>query len=251
MPSPSLPPPAHAPRRRPKRSPVVQKKRSDVPLHMLSGLQLLVQAYEYAEETRRNHDDFAVELTELRRCGMTNADCRWVVCKGWAQLVREVQREPGEARRFDRDVGLMICEHACLVLTPAGVQCARQWMRNHSHEQAPQRNGRSGPHWDRDRHELRFGSVLVKQFKLPSPNQEMILMALEEEGWPPRIDDPLPASKEVHAKQRLHDTIKSLNRKQKTRLLRFMGDGTGQGIRWEFIFQSAPAAPKVVVRGED
>jgi hypothetical protein len=219
---------------------------------MVSGLQLLVQAYDYAEETGRNHDDFAVELTELRRSGMTNADCRWVVCKGWAQLFHEVQPEPGEARRFDRDVGLSIREHACLVLTSTGVKLARQLTRCRNHEDGAERNGRSGPHWDRDRHELRFGSVVVKQFKLPSPNQEMILMALEEEGWPPRIDDPLPASKEVHAKQRLHDTIKSLNRKQKSRLLRFMGDGTGQGVRWEFIFQSAPAAlSKVSVRGED
>jgi hypothetical protein len=78
---------------------------------------------------------------------------------------------------------------------------------------------------------------LVKQFKLPSPNQEMILMALEEEHWPVRIDDPLPPSKKLDAKQRLHDTIKNLNRNQKQRLIRFMGDGTGQGVRWEWILE--------------
>jgi hypothetical protein len=31
----------------------------------------------------------------------------------------------------------------------------------------------------------------------------------------------------------LHDTIKALNRKQKVCLVRFMGDGSGEGIRWE------------------
>jgi hypothetical protein len=33
---------------------------------------------------------------------------------------------------------------------------------------------------------------VVKEFKLPAPNQETILTAFQEEGWPPRIDDPLP-----------------------------------------------------------
>ena len=97
---------------------------------------------------------------------------------------------------------------------------------------------RPTPRWDRDRHELRVGGELVKQFKLPSPNQEMILMALEEESWPPRIDDPLPPSQKLDAKQRLHDTIKNLNRNQKHRLIRFMGDGTGQGVRWQLIAES-------------
>jgi hypothetical protein len=65
--------------------------------------------------------------------------------------------------------------------------------------------------------------------------QEAILMAFEEEQWPPRIDDPLPGHPDLLPKRRLHDTIKSLNRNQKNSLIRFMGDGTGEGIRWELI----------------
>ena len=91
------------------------------------------------------------------------------------------------------------------------------------------------PRWDRDRQEFRVGGQLVKAFKLPSPNQRMILMAFEEEGWPPRIDDPLPPHNHVDPKRRLHDTIKSLNRNQKSSLIRFMGDGTGQGVRWHLV----------------
>jgi hypothetical protein len=64
-------------------------------------------------------------------------------------------------------------------------------------------------------------------------------MALEEEGWPPRIDDPLPMVAELDAKQRLHDTIKNLNRHQHRRCLRFFGDGTGQGVCWEWIRDDA------------
>ena len=89
------------------------------------------------------------------------------------------------------------------------------------------------PTWDCDRQELRLGHQVVKEFKLHSPNQVTILTAFEEEGWPPRVDDPLPPRAEIDVKQRLHDTIKSLNRSQKIQLIRFRGDGTGQGVRWE------------------
>ena len=97
-----------------------------------------------------------------------------------------------------------------------------------------QGNGKPVPHWDSSRHELRLGGRLVKQFKQPSPNQETILMAFEEERWPARIDDPLPPVAEQCPKRRLHDAIKCLNRNHKSPLVRFRGDGTGEGIVWEY-----------------
>ena len=103
-------------------------------------------------------------------------------------------------------------------------------------------NGRSrvvpsAPHWDRDRRELWLGKKLVKQFRLPSRNQETILAAFEEEGWPGSIDDPLPPQPEQDTKRRLHETIRSLNRHQKHHLLRFQGDGTGQRVMWDRIIR--------------
>jgi hypothetical protein len=82
---------------------------------------------------------------------------------------------------------------------------------------------------------LRVGEVVVKQFKVPAANQERILAAFEEDGWPIRIDDPLPPAVEQDPKRRLHDTINSLNRNQKRPLIRFIGDGSGQGIRWQLV----------------
>ena len=79
---------------------------------------------------------------------------------------------------------------------------------------------------------MRLGGLVVKQFKLPAPNQETILAAFEEEDWPPRIDDPLPPKSNLAGKNRLHDTIKCLNRNHRKRLLRFNGDGTGEGVLW-------------------
>ncbi len=89
------------------------------------------------------------------------------------------------------------------------------------------------PRWDDDRKELWFGSVLVKKFRFRSPNQEMVLIAFEEEHWPAKLDDPLPPVPNQTSKQRLHDAIKNLNRHHLHRVLRFTGDGTGEGVRWE------------------
>ena len=88
------------------------------------------------------------------------------------------------------------------------------------------------PHWDRFQHELRLGRVIVKRFRRPAPNQELILAAFEEQDWPERIDDPLPVSLEVDPRQRLHETIKSLNQCVASAALQFGGDGTGLGVRW-------------------
>lgn len=216
------------------------------------GLLLLLQAHDYAADTGRDRWEFAVELDDLRRQGFTNGDSRWLVCKGWAELARELRPRPKELRRFQHDVGLAMDERVCLVLTAAGERVARGLFAA-SNGMSPLNNvelgqadgdGRIKPHWDRDRHELRLGSQLIKQFKLPSPNQEVILMAFEEENWPPRVDDPLPHSKKLDAKQRLHDTIKNLNRNQKARLVRFMGDGTGEGVRWEVIATAAASTSR-------
>jgi hypothetical protein len=60
-----------------------------------------------------------------------------------------------------------------------------------------------------------------------------ILKAFQEEGWPVRIDDPLPFQKGIDSKSRLRDTVKALNRSQQ--VLRFHLDGTGEGVRWELL----------------
>src|SRR5207244_12038017 len=41
------------------------------------------------------------------------------------------------------------------------------------------------------------------------------------------FDDPLPGEEGTDAKVRLHNTIKDLNRRQRTPFVRFKGDGTG------------------------
>lgn len=97
---------------------------------------------------------------------------------------------------------------------------------------APHRLVSLKPVWDKDLNRLTLGDVLVKEYKTPAPNQQLILSVFQEEGWPSRIDDPLPPAPDLDPKRRLHETIISLNRNQRNRVLKFCGDGNGLGVRW-------------------
>lgn len=93
--------------------------------------------------------------------------------------------------------------------------------------------GQLVPHFDVDQRIFTWGRHLIKQFRQPSPNQEMLLRSAEELLWPEWMDDPLPGNGNIQAKVRLHDTIKDLNRRQRSALVHFKGDGSGERIGWE------------------
>jgi hypothetical protein len=216
------------------------------------ALRLLVEAYAYAREVERSEWDFAVEISALRTAGWTNNEFRWLVCRGYVDHAPEQAASDETTRSFRRVAsgpGLSFHRRTCFVLTPAGFAFAcgllgdrpgretgRSAAGSESRESEPPPPPPLAPKWDRDRQELRLGDTVVKQFKLPAANQERILAAFEEEGWPVHIDDPLPPSPDQEPKRRLHDTINSLNRNQKVSLIRFVGDGTGQGVRWQLAY---------------
>ena len=91
------------------------------------------------------------------------------------------------------------------------------------------------PVWNPERQELWLDGNLVKRYRLPSPNQVAVITAFSEEGWPERIDDPLPQNGETTPKRRLQDTIRNLNRSMKTSIMKFLGDGSGEGVLWELL----------------
>lgn len=88
------------------------------------------------------------------------------------------------------------------------------------------------PTWDRNKRVLLWGSLVIKSFRKTAPNQEILLDSFEEEGWPSRIDDPIPPSPGIVPTVRLHDTIKRLNHGMAYHVIRFYGDGTGMGVEW-------------------
>lgn len=216
---------------------------------------MLLQGYQYSQELERTSWDFAVEWAELRRAGLTNNDLRWLSCKGYVEHARELPSAGENGRAFRCNGGLTFGRRTCFILTPRGVAFARRMLdapsiskpvvavsiRSSGVNRPFSAEERSflhtlKPRWDRDRQELRLGTMVVKQFKVPAVNQERILAAFEEEGWPTKIHDPLPPAADQDPKRRLHDTINSLNRNQKRHLIRFLGDGSGQGVRWDLAF---------------
>ena len=89
------------------------------------------------------------------------------------------------------------------------------------------------PCWNPRRRQLCLGDMVVKHFRVAAQIQQMILSVFEEECWPEHIDDPLPGGGDIDSHTRLHDAINRLNGHQTNRLLRFKGNGNGNGIRWE------------------
>jgi hypothetical protein len=201
----------------------------------------LLQAYDYSRELQRSAWDFAVEIHILRDAGLSNSDLRWLVCQGYIEHASESKPTAEGSRVFDRTGTLTFAKGTCFVLRQSGVAAARRGpdsaaqAHNALEPEIALENTPQVPEWDKERQELRVVGLVVKQFKVPAPNQELILAAFQEEGWPPRIDDPLPPQPNQDTKRRLHDTIATLNRHQKHRLILFSGDGSGEGVRWELL----------------
>ena len=239
------------------------------PLALSSRLQavlsVFLEAHDYAQDLRLDSWDFAVELSTLRPLGLTDSDCRWLAGKGLIECGFELTLAGDERRSYRQCTHLKRTKRTCLILTSAGVIAAggeapvevrheQVSMVADSADRSPHWTGsfpeliaaasisEPKPTWDRDRQQLRLGKVIVKQFKVPAANQEAVLAAFQEEDWPVRIDDPLSPKPDQDPKCRLHDTINSLNRNQKRPLVRFLGDGSGQGVRWEFVSSGGEAA---------
>jgi hypothetical protein len=218
------------------------------PVH--SALSLLMDAAKCAEDVGAELWQFSVEISALLRSGLTTNECRWLVAKGLAKHACEMTTNDADRRVFQPCTNLALPKRTCFVITERGMACTTELLRSSAKRQVIDHNGSAPngrpsigngephvatPTWDSDRQQLRVGRVIVKEFKVPAANQEAILAAFQEEGWCPRIDDPLAPKLNQDSKRRLHDTINSLNRNQKHSLVRFLGDGKGEGVRWGFV----------------
>ncbi len=72
----------------------------------------------------------------------------------------------------------------------------------------------------------------MKESRLPAPHQELILAALQEEGWPERLDDPLPGKRGVDPRRRLRSAVRGLTLGQVNPLLWFEVERGARGLRW-------------------
>lgn len=209
------------------------------------ALACLAQARRYAESLSLTVWDFAVEFETLLRLDVSANDLRWCVAAGLVDHANETTATDGQRRSFVDATSLSFGSRTCFALSPTGVRMAGAFEPVEEDAELPapaavDRQPTVKPVWDAERRQLSVDGVVVKHFKLPSPNQVTILSTFQEDGWPYHIDDPLPACPTVSPKERLRYTIKSLNKYQKHRLIRFCGDGRGEGICWELRGEALP-----------
>jgi len=208
------------------------------------ALALLLEARSYAEQTNSSHWEFAVETRQLLRLGLSENDLRFLVRTQYLDYAQEVKIAGCFSRQFRPTCALSITRRTCFVLTGKGIEAALNSFvapsRSASNGDSTNRSSRVAltqevspiPVWETDRRVLSFGGQIVKHFKRRAVNQELILTAFQEEGWPTRILDPLSPHPSHDVKRRLSDTIKFLNRCQRNELISFHGDGSGEGVIW-------------------
>jgi hypothetical protein len=195
------------------------------------GLDELLQALDLAVLAGRDPWKFAVEIRFLHGLGMTDAQLRWLVCMRYVEHACEITRRHEDGREFQPTGNLMFLKRTCFVLTSLGAAFVRSLK---CHRSAPHGDIHElRPVWSREARTLVFDCQVIRQYRWPATNQELILNIFEEAGWPPRVDDPLPCEDELEPKQRLRDTIRNLNAHHLHRVIRFCGDGTGQAICWK------------------
>jgi hypothetical protein len=196
------------------------------------ALARLLQAFAYARDAGADLWDFALEVDALCQTGLTISDLRWLVAKRFAEHGQELSVYGDAHRSFRRGDGFFFDHTTCLVLTESGAEFVERILRVRKPESIAI-DVLLKPVWNQRRRELSFHGAVVKRYRVPAQNQQVILDAFEEEGWPERIDDPLPVRRDVDPRIRLHDAINRLNRCQTNRLLRFRGNGAGTGVAWE------------------
>jgi hypothetical protein len=212
------------------------------------ALDALLTAFNYAQDSHTDRWQFAIGMAELQAIGATLADLRWLILRGFAEHARETTI-PGDAIRLFRPlVATAFPTETCFVLSPVGaanftkvLHSGRITTSPVESRSVPAAAGNAGipaesrvtPAWDTVRRELRYRGKVIKRYRVPAQNQELILTAFQESGWPECIDDPLPPSLAQDSKERLQATIKSLNRSQLSRALRFHGNGNGQQVYWQ------------------
>ncbi len=226
--------------------------RTHLPDGARAALAHLWKAFAYAKELDIDPWEFSLRLLHLVELGVDESDLRWLVVNGFVEHSDEITTFRDKDRRFRRACNVAFTSETCFVLTEAGVRVVRDRRDVVTPRLAtgvpaslaivPLAFAPSSaelPRWNSTLRVLRFGGLVVKRFRQRSPNQEALLTAFEESGWPARMDDPLRPRGEPDPKQRLHFTIWRLNRNQVRNLIKFFGDGTGKGICWARLAESA------------
>jgi hypothetical protein len=214
-----------------------------VPLQNQALLRLF-EAYGDAREFNQELWQFALQLPALRAENIPDRILRRLVAQGLVAHALETTRSD-DCKRTMREVGhLEFGERSCFALTARGVAVAMALVsvKDRTPVEEPIAQLPAFVSCEDGRRELRLGDAVVKVFRWPARNQELVLTAFQEQDWTRRILNPIPPRAGVDCWLRLHNTVLRLNAGQRRRVLRFHGDGSGEGISWEPVSGSAYGA---------
>jgi hypothetical protein len=202
---------------------------------LCAGLSLLAEAQADSENLEYGRWEFAVSLQELLLSGLRGTDLRWLVSQGLLETAVEQIRNHRGHRYFLPSPDRTLTDNSCFVLTDQGRQFAKEFLAIYPANlpaAITEPKTKALPLWDASSRELLWKEQIVKRFRTPAECQELILSVFQEEGWPPRIDDPLIGVTRRGGRDRLHDVVRSLNRNQRQARIRFGRDGKGEGVCW-------------------
>lgn len=203
----------------------------------------LLTSFDCAGSVRGDVWDFAVEISRLRKTGLAENEFRWLVSMNYVDHAKEVTKPKGDGRQFRQTGNLSFSRRTCFVLTDAGASFARTLLHqvpadtstDVAKTERDNAEDQDVPSWDPLRRELRMNGHVIKRFRWTAKNQEKILATFDEEHWPYRIDDPIPPQPNGDQRQKLRDAVRALNQGHEVSLIRFRGDGSGQGVVWELV----------------
>jgi hypothetical protein len=183
-----------------------------------------------------------VSLESFRTQGIEDVFLAWLLYQGHVEHLRLPARRRGGRTSPYPVASTVLDAESAFVLTPEGAAFASSLParpRRAIEDAFPTdwervRLGGLVPRYEAGERVFRWGKHILKRFRQPASNQEIVLMAAEELGWPKWFDDPLPVAPRLNSKVRLHETIKALNRNQCPHLIHFKGDGTGTRVGWGY-----------------
>lgn len=105
------------------------------------------------------------------------------------------------------------------------------------------------PFWDIERRQLWLGNSMIKRFPHPISNQITVLAAFRAIGWASRrIVDPLPSQPSdlpSHARIRLRETVRNLNRGMPNGTIHFRLDRICNEVTWDFASEISREDPSL------
>jgi hypothetical protein len=202
----------------------------------------LLAARLLAEKKQQEPDQSPVLLSVFGDIDESTDLIRWMVYQGHVEHMRPLAALGAGKKAWQRIDSLRFNNNSALAITPKGVAYAEEFMSLGLSADPQVRKaarqglwiGRLAPHYDQEAREFRWGCHLLKHFAQPSENQVLLLTAAEEQHWSDWFDNPFTGGEGIKPKERLHGTIRDLNRNQKRYFIHFKGDGTGKVAGWEF-----------------